>query len=78
MNNKIKMIKNGKEVEAEIIRYVKVGEKKFVLYSFDDREDVYASLVVDKETGIELHDVSDEDMDLIESMVRNISTVEGE
>ena len=33
MNNKIKMIKNGKEVEAEIIRYVKAGEKKFVLYS---------------------------------------------
>ncbi len=78
MNNKIKMIKNGKEVDAEIIRYVKVGNKKFVLYSFEDREDVYASLIVDKDTGIELHDVTDEDMSIIESMVKNIDVEEGE
>ena len=76
MDNKIKMIKNGKEVDAEIIRYVKVGEKKFVLYSFADREDVYASLIVDKDTGIELHDVTDDDMSIIENMVKNISVEE--
>ena len=76
MNNKIKMIKNGKEVDAAIIRYVKVGDKKFVLYSLDDKEDVYASLIVDKGAEIELHDVTDEDICMIESMVKNIAVEE--
>ncbi len=76
MSKKIKMIKNGKEVDAEIIRYVKVGNKKFVLYSFDDREDVYASLIVNNDSGIELHNVTDEDMSIIENMVKNIAVEE--
>ena len=77
MNDKIKMIKNGKEVDAEIIRYLKVGNKKFVLYSFDDREDVYASLIVDKGDEIELHDVSNEDLSVIENMVSDFQVEEG-
>lgn len=80
MNNgeTLKLFKDGNETTASIVACLELENgKTYLLYSFENEDDVYASLMIEKENEIELLDVEEEDMELIENQINSLVKEEG-
>ncbi len=79
MKEKVKMMKGSQEVEATILGCFELENgKNYLVYHFEDEtDDVYVSSIVDKDDEIELHDVSDDEMELVQKIIDGLAE-EGE
>ena len=73
----IKVMNEGKEVEAKVITYFELDGKNYLLYSLNG-DDVLASFVSFENGEIKLEDVSLSDKKMIENVIEDIVMEEGE
>ena len=80
MKNKkevIKVNKDGQETTIEILNCFELGNgKTYVLYSYQDEEDVYASSLVETADELVLDDVTDEEMETIIQILKETNEEE--
>lgn len=75
----LKMLKDGEEVTANVITCLELENgKTYLLYSFENDEEVYASLMVETDEEIQLLDVPDEEMKMLDEALEQLTDEKGE
>lgn len=76
-NEIIKVMKDGEEVLANVVECFELDNgKTYILYHFDEDEEMYVSSLTMKPKEIVLDDVSAEEMEVINKMLEEASKEE--